>query len=99
MRRFTVADGDPAGFVERVREALTGRSLGELARIELEAGQIVVRFSRFGTTELRYDVSETGGGFEATLASEQVAPFHAPFRAEFEGKFEEIMRQLGAATE
>ncbi len=97
MKRFRVPEGNPESFVDTVRGALAGRSLGQIVDLCVEAGQIVVRLRKMGTTELRYDTQPEGEGFVATLAAEKVAPFHAPFRADFEHKLEKVLEDLGAS--
>lgn len=96
MKRFEVPDRSPEEFVEDVRRALAGRSLGQIVSLDVEGEQIVVRLRKMGTTELRYDTAPEGEGFVATLAREKVAPFHAPFRADFEHKLEHVLDDLGA---
>ncbi len=97
MKRFNVPEGNPESFVDRVRQALAGRSLGQIVDLAVEGGQIVVRLRKMGTTELRYDTRPEGDGFVATLAAERVAPFHAPFRADFEHKLEHVLESVGAS--
>ncbi len=98
MKSFMVSGASPEDFVKRVAEALSGRELGKIASLALEDGELVISFSRMGTTELHYRVTEEGDGFRAELASENVAPFHAPFRDTFEEKLAEVLRQVGATT-
>ncbi len=96
MKRFTVPDQNAREFVDGVRRALSGRSLGQMVTLDLEGTQLVVRLSKMGTTELKYDVVPQGAGFVANLTQERVAPFHAPFRADFEHKLEQVLQDLGA---
>ena len=97
MKRFSVPEGSPETFVDAVRKALAGRSLGQIVDLAVDGGQIVVRLRKMGTTELRYDTRPEGDGFLATLVTEKVAPFHAPFRADFEHKLEKVLESLGAS--
>jgi len=99
MRRFRVPEGSVERFAASVREVLAGRPIGRIVSVEPEAGRLVVRFRKLGTTELVYETRPENGGFIAELASERVAPFHAPFRAEFEQKLEQILAELGATLE
>ncbi len=99
MRRFRVHEGSVERFVASVRAVLAGRSIGRIVSVDPEGSTLVVRFRKFGTTELVYETEPEGDGFVANLASERVAPFHAPFRSEFEQKLEQVLADLGATLE
>ena len=99
MRRFRVPEGSVEGFAASVRRVLADRPIGRIVSVDPKGSTLVVRFRKFGTTELVYETEPEGDGFVASLASERVAPFHAPFRAEFEQKLEQILSDLGATLE
>ena len=67
MQSFEVPGMSPYAFVDRVRKELSGRELGEIVTLELEGDELVVRFSRMGTSELRYALEVADGGFTARL--------------------------------
>jgi hypothetical protein len=96
MQSFEVPGMGPDAFVERVREELSGRELGEIVTLEREGDELVVRFSRMGTSELRYALDVADGGFSARLTDERIALFHGAFRQTFEDKFEQIIAHVGA---
>ncbi|HHQ49077.1 MAG TPA: hypothetical protein ENK19_09395 [Acidobacteria bacterium] len=99
MRSFEVPEGDPEAFVERVREELAGTQLGDMVRIEMVAGQLVVQFTRLGRSELRYDIFEEQPGFRARLARERVALTHIPFRDAFDRNFERLIARVGGRVD
>ncbi len=96
MTAFEVPDLTVDEFLAKVRAALAGRELGELVSLDRVGSDLVVRFQRMGTTELRYAVAEDGRGFVARLAKERVAPLHAPFREAFEEKLAQVLARVGA---
>ncbi len=75
---------------------LAERGFADIASVRLAGDKLVVRFSRLGTSELRFTVREHDGGFLAEFLDARVAPLHAPFRAAFEGRFEEVLDRVGA---
>lgn len=99
MQSFEVPGMDPEAFVAKVREELSGRELGEIVSLELEGEELVVRFSRMGTSELRYALKMVDGGFNAHLAHERIALLHGAFRQTFEDKFEQIIAHVGARAQ
>ena len=96
MHSFSVVGSSAPTFLEDVRRMLVERGLDDVASVRLDAGELVVRFSRLGTSELRFAVREHNGGFVADFLGARVAPLHAPFRSAFEGRFEEILDRVGA---
>lgn len=98
MQSFEVPGMDPGAFVERVRKELSGRELGEIVTLDLDGDELIVRFSRMGTSELRYALDVADGGFSARLADERIALLHGAFRQTFEDKFEQIIAHVGARS-
>ncbi len=96
MRSFSVAHSSPHSFVERVRSILAEKGLDDIVSVQLAGGTLVVRFSRLGTSELRFAVKESDDGFAAEFLGLRVAPLHAPFRGAFEARFEEVLDGVGA---
>lgn len=95
MRSFEVPDVGPDEFIERVHTALAGRELERMVSLDHRGAELVVRFSRLGTSELRYALEEMGDGFRAELIHEQVALLHAAFRRTFEEHFEGVIARVG----
>ncbi len=99
MRSFEVPEVDPDTFVERVRGELAGTDLSDVVRIEHLGDQLVVRFTRMGTSELRYDLLEDGDGFRARLVHERIALMHIPFRDAFDRNFERLISRVGGRAD
>jgi hypothetical protein len=97
MRPFEFADGSPDTFVARAREALRQLDLDGIVSLKLEADELIVVFSRLGTSVLRFGIeSIANGGFRTELKSSQVSPLHAAFREGFEQRFAEVVTLAGA---
>lgn len=96
MKRIEVAGMAPGEFVERIKGAIAGRELGKIVGFRSSPQEIVVVFSKLGTTEITYDVRSQGDGFVATLASEKVAFTHKPFKADMAAKLVSVMQRIGA---
>jgi len=96
MHSFEVPDVEVLPFLSRVRDELTRRELDDLVTVRLAGSEIVVRFTKLGTTELRFAVSNLARGFRAHLCRSRIAPFHAPFQSGFEDRFEEMIQVVGA---
>ncbi|MCG6964159.1 MAG: hypothetical protein LJE95_12920 [Acidobacteria bacterium] len=99
MQAFEVPGMGPVAFVDRVRKELSGRELGEIVTLELDGDELVVRFSRMGTSELRYALDVADGGFSARLTDERIALLHGAFRQTFEEKFDQIIAHVGARSQ
>ncbi|NOZ93525.1 MAG: hypothetical protein GXP47_02145 [Acidobacteria bacterium] len=99
MRSFEVPGSDPDAFVARVRGELAGTDLARVVRIERRGAQLIVRFSRLGTSELRYDLVEEGDGFRARLGGERVALMHVAFRDAFDRNFERLIARVGGRVD
>lgn len=96
MKRIEMAGMAPGEFVERIRGAIAGREIEKIVSFRSAPQEIVVIFSKLGTTEIKYDVKPQGDGFVATLASEKVALAHRPFKADMESKLVAVMQKIGA---
>jgi len=96
VQTFEISDGTPDSFLRRVREVLLQLDLAELVSLTLEGSQLVVRFSRLGTTVLCYRLTPMGSGFNAYLESTRIAPLHAAFRQAFEDKLAMVLERCGA---
>jgi|GEM_PF-591579 len=83
-------------FVDKMKGALEGREIGKIVSFRATASEIVVVFSKLGTTEITYSVAPAGTGFMATLKNEKVAFAHKPFRTDMEAKLMHIMKKIGA---
>jgi hypothetical protein len=96
MRPFLVADDAPEAFVKRARAVLRQLEYDDIVSLRLCGDQLIVRFSRLGTSEIRYRLLLAGNGFTAQLASSRIAAFHLPFQGSFEEQFREVLDLAGA---
>lgn len=83
-------------FVKKVETALFGRDLGEITRFKLQGTELLVVFSKLGTTELKYKIELTKSGFKASLVSEKVALTHRPLKADITARLARVMEREGA---
>ena len=96
MKTFEVVSVSADDFLKQVAEAIAGRELGSMTKLQKSGNEISVTISKMGTTELKYGIEQAGAGFKASLKSEKVAFAHRPFRADIEGKLQNVMEKLGA---
>jgi len=95
MRSFVVPGSEPAEFVERVRRELAQHGFADAVSLFVSGGELIVRFSKLGTSELRYVLKSLGDGFQASLVAERISPFHLAFKRAFEEKFEQVVAYVG----
>jgi hypothetical protein len=99
MKAFEVQNQSPGDFLTAVHNALNGRSLGSIASVKRDGSDVVVAFSKLGSSEVRYRVTERDGGFRCEKTSEKIALAHRAFRGEIEGKLGKVLEKLGARVE
>ena len=99
MDSFVVRDRSPEQFADRVRAAALEQGLADALSVRVRGDVLEVRFSRLGTSVLRYHLDRRDGGFAAQLAESRMAAFHAPFRATLESRFADVIRHLGGRVE
>jgi hypothetical protein len=98
MRAFEVDDGSPADFVDQVGRVLAERGLDNYVELRLDGDELVVRFRWMGSSELRYGLTDTEGGFRADLDDVRMSPFHAPFRQRFDERLDQVLAEVGARS-
>jgi hypothetical protein len=96
MKAFENKNVSIQDFVKKVEAALEGRDLGEIAKFKLQGTELLVMFSKLGTTELRYKIDPNGPGFKASLISEKVALTHRPLKADITARLARVMEREGA---
>lgn len=96
MRGFEMVGVDAAGFVRLATDALRERGLADMVSVRQDGRELVVSLSRMGTSEVRFTLDPTDGGFRATPSAERISPFHAPFVGAFESGFADVLARLGA---
>ena len=67
MDAFEVDHGSPAVFVDQVGRVLAERGLSNYVDLRLDGDELLVRFRWMGSSELRYGLTVTNGGFRADL--------------------------------
>ena len=98
MRAFVMNEGTPAEFIDRVERELGERGLGDYIGLHLDGPDLVVRFRWMGSSELRYGLTDTEGGFRADLDDVRMSPFHAPFRQRFDERLDQVLAEVGARS-
>jgi hypothetical protein len=99
MKSFGMQSGTHSEFVGKVTESLQGRELGKIVSLEATPQEVIVTFSKLGTSEIVYTCSAaSAGGFHATLKGEKIAFTHRAFRSDMESKLAKVMEKLGATV-
>ncbi|MEI7895264.1 MAG: hypothetical protein WCI05_19360 [Myxococcales bacterium] len=96
MKTFEVSSGSPEEFLEKVRNALSTRTLGKVASMRLDGQDVVVIFSKMGTSEVRYRIERRAEGFRCSHTSEKIAFAHRAFRGDMESKLRVVFEKEGA---
>jgi hypothetical protein len=96
MQPFEFTQGAPETFIAEARKALRQIGFDDIVSLRYEAGELVVVFSRLGTSELRFTITPLATGFRSVLRTSRISPFHAAFREGFERKFAEVVTRTGA---
>lgn len=96
MKSFESKTASIQDFLKKVEAALEGRDLGEITRFKLQGNELLVIFSKLGTTELKYKIDQQGDGFKALLAGEKVALTHRPLKADITARLARVMEREGA---
>ena len=99
MKAFDVSNSTPADFLASFQGALKGRALGDIVSMRRDGGDVLITFSRLGTSEVRFKVTEREGGFRCERGAEKIAFAHKAFRGEIESKVAKVLEKLGAKVE
>lgn len=83
-------------FVSKITDELAGRELGKIVSLKKDGADLLVVFSKLGTSEIRFQVETASQGFKVALKSEKIAFAHKPFRAEMEAKLASVLTKNGA---
>lgn len=86
-------------FVTKMQRGLARGKLGKIVSFQEESDSIVVKFERFGTSKIYYNVTKTETGFVANFLKENIAITHGIFRFEVEKELIDLMRRFGAEVE
>lgn len=93
------SQGDVKNFVTKMQRGLVRGKLGKIVSFQEESDSIVVKFERFGTSKIYYNVTKTETGFVANFLKENIAITHGIFRFEVEKELIDLMRRFGAEVE
>ena len=97
MKSISMPVGDATGFVQKISDSLASRELGKIVSLSTKGNEILVKFSKLGTSEIKYRCAPSEkGGFVATLESEKIAFAHKVFRNDIEAKLASVMSKHGA---
>ncbi|MEY4066563.1 MAG: hypothetical protein RIR26_2771 [Pseudomonadota bacterium] len=96
MKGFETHTHSIQDFIKKIETALAGRDLGDITRFKLQGTELLVVFSKLGTTELKYKIETTTEGFKASLLSEKVALTHRPLKADITARLARVMEKEGA---
>jgi hypothetical protein len=96
MKSFETKTHSIHDFIKKIETALSGRDLGDITRFKLQGSELIVVFSKLGTTELKYKILTSGDGFRAELLSEKVALTHRPLKADITARLARVMEKEGA---
>jgi len=97
VKAFELKSGSIQEFVQKVESALEGRDLGEITKFKLNGNELLVVFSKLGTTELKYKIDIINDGFHAQLVGEKIAFTHRPLKADITARLARVMEREGAS--
>jgi hypothetical protein len=96
MKGFSSTQVSIETFVQNVESALSGRDLGEIVSFALAGDELLVKFSKLGQSELRYNIERLQVGFQAKLAKEKIALMHKPLKSDITARLARVMEKQGA---
>lgn len=99
IKSFSVSSGTANDFIKKVTDSLSGRELGKIASVSLSGENVVIKFSKLGTSEVIFNLNKDTNGFKCTHQSEKIAFTHKAFRSDIEGKLSKVLELNGAKVE
>lgn len=99
IKGFEVKGVSADDFVKKITSELSSRELGKIVSLKKEGGEILVIFSKLGTSEIRFNLESLQDGFKVALKNEKIAFAHKPFRAEMEAKLASVLTKNGAIVQ
>ena len=96
--RFSFSEANPDQIISKIHETLGDRPLAKIMSFELNktAGEFLVKFSKVGTTTLRFEVDMHEEGIDLNLAKEKIALAHRPMYSEVKDKMIKVLNKAGA---
>lgn len=93
--KATFPGKDAQGVLQSIRQALTGRKLGEISTLKLSGATLTVTISKVGTSVLTFTLAPSGADTLAELTGEKLALAHRPFRGEVQDKVFRLVERAG----
>lgn len=94
--RTIKADIELNKFVEKMQKGIAKGALAGVVSMYEKGEQLVVEFSRLGTSKIFYNLSKSESGFTANFIKEDIAFTHGVFRKEVENHLTMLMRRFHA---
>ncbi len=88
-------ENDPEKNVSSIEEELGGRKLGKMVKFILDDGNLKVKISKLGTSELNFSYAANGDGMTWELSKEKIALSHKAFKDEVMDKIFKIIKKVG----
>lgn len=86
---------DRTKILTSIKEAMSGRKLGDMVNFNLKPGLLEVIISKLGTSTLTFKENETSTGFTYQLSNEKIALAHRAFKDEVTQKIVKVIEQAG----
>jgi hypothetical protein len=88
-------NNDPKKNMTSLEEELSGRKLGEMVSFSLKGGDLSVKISKFGTSELNFSYAPQEPGMVWVLKDEKIAFAHKAFKNEVMEKIFKLVQKVG----
>ena len=85
-------------LVTNLKDAMAGRSLGDLVTIEEHSEGILIKITKLGTSTLQFERNDTAKFAMFTLTSEKIAFAHKAFKDEVKSKLIQVIEKSGGTV-
>ncbi len=82
-------------IIALLTKEMSGRSLGDLVKLEASGQDLVVKISKLGTSVLTFTRTEAGSNAVFELTSEKIAFAHKAFKDEVKQKLISVISKAG----
>lgn len=98
--QLSFSESKPDIILEKIQETLGNRPLAKIMSFEMDlaANEFLVKFSKMGTTTLKFDAQIQDSGIQLSLAKEKIALAHKPFYGEVKNKMIKVLGRAGATV-
>lgn len=86
---------DTSAVIKAIDQVLSGRKLGDIVKLSQSGNDLVVTFSKFGTSTLLFSSAPKNKGLEFKLSSEKIAFTHRALKDEVKEKLCRAVEQAG----